>query len=107
MIVVTVNPAQPQTLRMALAFLLTDLILLTRKDIRIVIKNSRLQFMIHHPLDNRRRTWCTAGVQQHPTLFLFQKPIRQNDCWSLHLGGKVTKNLGKTKKLVSFFAEIE
>ena len=91
MIVVAVNPTQPQTLRMALAFLLTDLILLTRKDIWIVIKNSRLQFMIHHPLDNRRRTWCTAGVQQHPTLFPFQKPIRQNDCWSLHLGGKVTK----------------
>ena len=65
MVVVSVNPSYAKTLCMALALLFTDLILLTWPDVWIVIEYGRAHAIGKHPLYNGRRTWGTAGMQQH------------------------------------------
>ena len=53
-IVVTINPPEPQTLCMTLALLLADFVFLARIDIGIVIKNGRAYIVLHQPLDDGR-----------------------------------------------------
>ena len=54
MIIVTINPSDSETLCMALALLLSDIILLSGPDIRVKIKDGRPYVVLHHPLDDSR-----------------------------------------------------
>ena len=58
--------------------------------------------MPNHPLDDGRRARCAASMQQHPTLFYFQKSFWQYDSWFLHNEGKDTKKTSNTKGKTCF-----
>ena len=64
-VVVAVNPLQPQTFGMALALLLANLILLARPDVRVIIKDGGLYVALHQPLYNSRRAGGAAGVEKN------------------------------------------
>ena len=64
MVIVAINPAQPQALSMPLAFLLANLILLAGPDVGVIIIYNRCHLMLHQPLNDGRRTRGTAGMQQ-------------------------------------------
>ena len=65
MIVIIVNNLQAQRLRITGTFVFSNLILLQRIDIWIVIINGRRNTMLHHTLDDGRRTRRAACVEQH------------------------------------------
>ena len=62
-VVIAINPGHSETLGMTLTLVLSDLIFLTRKDIRIVIENGRAYIMLYQPFNNGRRTRCTTGMK--------------------------------------------
>ena len=80
MVVVAINPFQPQALCMALTLILTDLVFFAGEDVRIIIEDHRTNIMLYQPLDNRRGTRCTTGMQQH-----LLTPLWNNNCRPLHL----------------------
>ena len=53
-IIVAVDPADAQRLRMTLALLFTDIVLLTRPDIGIVIIDDRTDVVLYQPFDDSR-----------------------------------------------------
>ena len=79
-VVVAINPCESETLCMALTLVLADLILLKRIDIRIVIEYHRTNIVLHQPLDNRRGTRGTTGMQQN-----LSAPVWNNNRCFFHL----------------------
>ena len=65
MVVVAFYPADAEALGVTLALLLSDLVLLARPDVGVVIEYGGTHPIGHQPLHNGRRAWGTAGVQQH------------------------------------------
>ena len=59
---VIIVPDDTKRGRMALGFVLADLVLLERVDIRIKIVNNRRDMMRQQPLYDGRRTRCTTGM---------------------------------------------
>ena len=64
MVVVAVNPADAQRLRVTLALLLAYLILLAGIDIGVVIEYGGTIAVVQQPLYNSRRTGRTAASQK-------------------------------------------
>ena len=71
---VVVYPLDSQTLCMPLALVLTDLILLERVYVRIIIIDHRLYPMRQQPFYNSAGTGGAARVQQH-----FRTPLRNDN----------------------------
>jgi hypothetical protein len=65
MVVVAVNPRQPETLGVALAFLLAYLVFFPWKDVRIVIVDGGVHVILQHPFHDGAAAWRAAGVQQY------------------------------------------
>lgn len=65
MVIIAINPFQPQALSMALTLVLADLIFLTRPDIGVEIEDGGTHAIRHQPFNNGRRTGCTTSMQQH------------------------------------------
>ena len=79
-VVVSIDPSESETLCMTFTLVLADLVLLKRIDIRIVIEYHRTDVVLHQPLDNRRGTRGTTGMQQN-----LSAPIWNNNRRFLHL----------------------
>lgn len=79
-VVVAVNPCQAETLGMAFALLLADVVLLAGPDVGIKIEDSGAHAVLQHPLHDGTGTGGTAGVEQH----LGAAPFGQDDGRSLH-----------------------
>lgn len=62
MVVVSVYPANAQRLGVTLALDLADVVLIARPDVGVIIKDGGAHVVLQQPLDNGRRTGCTAGV---------------------------------------------
>ena len=62
MVVVAINPREPQALRMTLTLILADLVFLAGIDIRIIIEDRGTDIMLHQPLDNGRGTRSATSM---------------------------------------------
>jgi hypothetical protein len=51
-VVVAINPTDAQRVGVALAFVLTDVVFLTRIDVGVIIKYGRADVVSQHPLYN-------------------------------------------------------
>ena len=62
MVIVPVNPADAKTLRMSLAFILADVVFLTRVDVGVEVEDGGADVVLEHPLDDGGGAGCTTGV---------------------------------------------
>ena len=64
-VVVAVYPLDAKTVGMTFAFILADVVLFTRVDVGVEVKDGGADVVLEHPFDNGGGTGGAASVEQH------------------------------------------